>query len=75
MSKEQFIGAYVAAYLAGMYVKRSDEHLYTGKHPYTKTSDVPIEDAWFMAEVAWRAYQAQSIARAERPLSDEFLDG
>ena len=75
MNKEFFIGVYVANYLAGMYVKRSDEHMHTGKHPYTRPREVPIEDAWFMAEVAWRAYEAQSAERAETPLSEDFICG
>lgn len=74
MTKELFIGTYVANYLSGMYVKRSDEHMYTGKHPYTKPSEVPIEDAWFMAEVAWRAYEVQAKERAARPEPESLLN-
>lgn len=58
--KDFFIMQYVAAYCAGMYCRRADEHLYTGKHPYTEVDDVPIEDARFMAEVAWRAFRKHS---------------
>jgi hypothetical protein len=57
VAKDDFMRSYIAAYLAGMYVARADEHLYTGKHPYTSPKEVPIEDAWFMAEVAWEAYR------------------
>jgi hypothetical protein len=56
MNKDQFIQQYVASYLAGMYVKRSDDHIYTGQHVYSEPSEIPIEDAFFMANVAWLAY-------------------
>lgn len=74
MTKELFIGVYVANYLSGMYVKRSDEHMYTGKHPCTKPSEVPIEDAWFMAEVAWLAYKAQADDAARNPKPEGFYE-
>lgn len=59
LDKKTFMTTYMATYMAGMYVKRSDEHLYTGHHPYSHAEDVPVEDAHFMAEVAWLACQQQ----------------